>query len=289
MKNINVSVLVQNTHSNPDHYYGPSRNDMVVAPLPINIAFIRDCIMTALNGFRVTSDPTLGTIIVLPEFILQPREGAYTAAQRAIVEQHMTNILATLPNDVLVIFGTVVNESDPGGQFYNDLLYGIGQGVLQHTGKLYLSDIDLIEDHTVPHPIGWDTHVPPILKRNLPPQVWNQSPGANHIINFKGKRIGFSICLDYAQNVLLTHLGAGNVPVDLHIVSSCGMQFVNDQPDIYNDRSKVIVCDAFGEWSSVHQVNKYGQSKQRSSMITTESVIAGQPTKIRRTQVLVPD
>lgn len=288
MKNINVSVLVQDTHNGGGHYYGEPRANMVAAPVPNNVAFIRSCITEAQNGFKAATDPTLGTIVVLPEFILQPQEGAYTAAQRAIVDTHMTTILAATPNNVLVVFGTVVNESAAGGAFFNDLLYGIGGGALQHTDKLYLSNIDLLNDATIGTTIGW-SGAPPILKQNTahPPLRWNLSPGPNHVINFQGKRIGFSVCLDYAQNVLGTRLGAGNT-VDIHVVSSCGMEYVDGQTGIYNDTAKVIVCDAIGEWSSVHQVNSVGQSKQRSSMLTTQTVIGGVPTKIRRTQIMVP-
>lgn len=286
-KNINVSVLVQNTHASNNRYYGSPRDVMVNAPIPDNIIFISGCIHAARDGFRETSDPTLGTIIVLPEFILQPDEGAYTNAQRVILEQHLTNILATLPNDVLVIFGTVVSESDPVGEFYNDMLYGIGQGVLKHTGKLHLSKIDLFEDNSLPSLIGWDANH--ILKRKQLAQLWDQSPGANHIINFKGKRIGFSICLDYYLNELSNRLGDGNAPVDLHIVSSCGMEFVPDQTGIYKDTAKVIICDAYGNWSSVHQVNKYGQSKQQTMFSTSDYEVAGKVTKIRKLQITVPD
>jgi len=288
MTNINVSVLVQNTHGSAVDYYGPPRANMVAAPVPNNIAFIGACITEAQNGFRATSDPTLGNIIVLPEFILQPREGAYTSAQRAIVETHLTNILATLPNTVLVVFGTVVSESAGGGQFYNDLLYGIGGGALQHTGKLNLSNIDLIHDATIATTIGWSA-APAILKQNtgIAPLQWNLSPGGNHTINFKGKTIGFSVCLDYAANVLATRLANAN-SIDIHIVSSCGMQYVDGQLGVYKETAKVIVCDAYGEWSSVNQVNQYGQSKQKSSMLTTESQIVGVATKIRRTQIMVP-
>jgi hypothetical protein len=290
MKNINVAVLVQNTHANPNDYYGAPRATMVAPPagIPNNIAFISNCIAAAQTGFRNTSDPTLGTIVVLPEFILQPQEGAYTAAQRTIVEGHLGTILANTPTNVLVVFGTIVNESAAGGQFYNDLMYGIGGGALQHTGKLNLSNIDLIHDGTIATTIGWDAAAPAILKQNtaIVPLQWNQSPGPNHTINFQGKRIGLSVCLDYAANLLATRIG-GN-PVDIHVVSSCGMQYVDGQTGIYNDTAKVIVCDAFGEWSSVNQVNQAGQSKQKSSMLTTESQISGVATKIRRTQILVP-
>jgi predicted amidohydrolase len=285
VKKINISVLVQDTHNNGANYYGEPKANMVAAPLPHNIEFIRDCITTAIDGHRGEAPET---IVVLPEFILQPQEGAYTDAQRTIVNNHMQTILNNTPDNVLVVFGTVVSENAGGGHFYNDLLYGIGNGLLRHTGKLLLSDIDLIYDATVLANIGWDPNVPPILKRNTPPKVWNQSPAANHTVNFKGKRIGFSICLDYAVNELLNRLGPGNNPVDINIVSSCGMEFIDSQRGIYKDVSKVIVCDAYGEWSSVRQVNQYGQSKQKSSFLTTESVIQGALTKIRRTQISVP-
>lgn len=285
VKKINISVLVQDTHNNGANYYGELKANMVAAPLPNNIEFIRDCITTAIEGHRGEAPET---IVVLPEFILQPEEGAYTDAQRTIVNNHMQTILDNTPDNVLVVFGTVVSENAGGGLFYNDLLYGIGNGLLRHTGKVLLSNIDLIYDATVVVNIGWDANVPPILKRGIAPQVWSQSPAANHTVNFKGKRIGFSICLDYDENELRNRLGPGNNSVDINIVSSCGMEFIDGQRDVYKDVSKVIVCDAYGEWSSVRQVNQYGQSKQRSSFLTTESVIQGAPTKIRRTQISVP-
>ncbi len=288
---INVAVLVQNTHNNDVHYYGPQRVNMVVGPIPENVRFIRDCITTARGG---DGQDAPQTIVVLPEFILQPYEGAYTAAQRTVVNNHMQTILDNTPNNVLVVFGTVVSENGSGGQFYNDMLYGIGGGNLRHTGKHELSNIDLI-DGPIANVIGWNAGV---LNKNalVGDNVWNQSPNQNHVVNFRGKRIGFSVCLDYYLGVLRNRTAN---PVDIHIVASCGMQFYDSNSIIdgrrfgdinyCNNFGKVVVCDAEGEWSSVHQVNQYGQSKQRSSMLTTESAIRGIPTKIRRTQMTVPD
>jgi len=295
IKKFNISVIVENTHSLEEHYYGEARDLMNINnnPEPQSIQFIRNCIIDAQRGHQ-GGDNACGTIIIFPEFILQPYEGAYTKNQKNIVINYMNNILQGTPNNVLIIFGTIVYEGNTNNEFCNDMFYGIGGANLQHTGKDLLSDIDLINSDFLATSIGWEGE---ILKKNPNlPNNWNQSPNQNHTINFQEQRIGFSICLDYYEGLLINN---AIDPVDIHIVASCGMKFIDSNKivdnrrfgdiNFCNNKGKVIICDAEGTYSSVHQVNKFGQSKQKSSMLTTEFVINNQSTKIRRTQISMSD
>jgi len=284
----NVSVAAINTHWDLTKgalpYYGalPDAMTGLGSPEPWGVSYVRGCVTTALKDHKKEAD---ACIVVLPEFMLQPRNGAYTAPERQYVGDWMKNILNEIGESVLVVFGTVVWHDTASGSpvFYNDLLYGVGKGPLLHSGKDYLSQIDLVDSSSLTTDIGWENGA--LYKKNgTPPLHWDQSAGQFYYVNFLKKRIGFSVCLDYAKKVLLGRLGKNN-PVDIHIVSSCGMKFESGEGNICEDKGKVVVCDATGELSSIHQVNGSGQSKQRNTMLTTEHNIQGVPTKIRRAQM----
>ncbi|UUE10620.1 hypothetical protein NMX13_03180 [Dickeya zeae] len=261
------------------------------APLPANIKYINSCINIARENNANGAD---GLIIIFPEFILQPKEGAYTNVQRGYIETYLTNILAGLPNNIMVCFGTIVSEN--AGNFYNEMPYGIGKGKLKFTDKLLMSHIDLIDIPTFKQAIGWHTkNTANIIENRLcqntslqPNNIgqWSAIASPTHTIDFKGKRFGFSICLDYAEKILLKRLGVGN-EVDVHLVSSCGMSYFNGEHNMTKENGSVITCDARGEQSSVHKMKAGGTSVHRSSMKTTKYNIDGVDTKIRRTQFFV--
>jgi hypothetical protein len=256
-------MIAVNTHNNAiaRTYYGPARAGMAAppliasAPLPPSTTFINDCITAARTGNKVGAD---GLLIIFPEFILQPLEGAYTAGQRAQVMAHLGNTLAALPNSVLVSFGTVVSET-AAGAFINEMPYGIGGGAVRITSKDLTSGIDLF-DVAFGTPVGWNGAPARLTQDHTAAGYtgqWGPVAPANHTVNFKTKLFGFSICLDYPERILAGRLGGGN-KVDVHLVNSCGMEYANadlhvGDHNVTNDKGSVVICDASGAQSIVQQ------------------------------------
>lgn len=283
-----VSVVAINTHHNGADYYGPARATMTPVA-PANVTYISACINRALFGGM---GHAVGHIVVFPEFILQPQEGAYNVLQRDHVLAHLQHILTALPVNVLVVFGTVVSQG-AGSVYYNEMPYGIGGGALLYTCKQWLSNIDLIDRRAAvgSQLIHWHGGR---LKQGEGAGVqrnWSQIMAPSHTVNFRGARVGFSVCLDYTQGVLANRLPV-NGEVNIHVVTSCGMAFENRafmRPD-HNatlPNGAVIVCDAQGDQSSVHRIRLGGTSFHRSSMTTHTHSIGGLATKIRNTTFLI--
>jgi predicted amidohydrolase len=277
-----LSVVALNTHHNGADYYGPARATMIAAPAPANITYLDGCIARArADGLGDAA----GHIIVFPEFVLQPQEGAYTTVQRGHLLTHLGNILGGLGTDTLLVFGTIVSE-DGAGHYYNEMPYGIGGGGLLQTGKLLLSNIDLIDQTGMAgtNVIFWNGGRLSQGQGLGAARHWDQLAGASHTLAFKGAQFGFSVCLDYDAGVLAARIGPAQVNV--HVVTSCGMAFRNREfgqvdHNATLPKGAVVICDADGAQSSVHRIKLGGTSFHRSTMKTTTYTIGGVQTKIR--------
>ena len=270
---LDLKIVNVDTHNNgavPAQYYGQAKANMVVGPpIPADIVNIQNLLQSAA-AVEAGKSRAIGTIVVLPEFILQPTEGYYTNGQRQVAENYLTNILATYNGNHLIVFGSMVYEN--GGQFFNNLCYGIGGGALQVCSKRLVSHIDAIPNPAVGGAPKRLAGVGGVLYRSPNPWarvLWSIDPRSQDTIMFKRRRVGFSICLDYVGEPMGDPASRNIAPVNIHIVSSCGMAFEQDDPDIKEinncvNMGKVIVCDALQEMSIVAQVNQYGQKKQRT-------------------------
>jgi len=295
-----VSVLEMNTHSAHPNYYGPPRANMVAYPIPQNIRLIKKYIDSEVSYHQNNKNKqNYYHIIMLPEFILQPREGAYNGAQRAIVLAHLQNILNRLPSYIVVMFGTIVSDWTNMGirLISNEMPYGRGTKNLRFVPKLHVSGIDLFSDTANAvndnlEGVGWAL----IAGQNRLCQSqaglhgnpqWSPSPAPKPTVKWDNVLFGISICLDYAQGVLRNMLhNAGRHNRHIHLVSSCGMRFMPQNLGVnvnyVVENGSVVVCDALGNWSEITKCKANGSKKVMTAMTKGKVSFGGVLRRIKR-------
>ena len=219
----------------------------------------------------VDTKATTLKLFVAPEFYFKGTGGSHWGS---FTFNSMINMLATLKEigtpgqDWVVVAGTIIfylpttagykhfdgSAVTPSECVYANVAPVITQGGLTYVLKNFISRIDYLPKPKAPLKSLWQSEVfSPCL------EVWTEQKA--RFITVGNRTLGLEICLDHAlerltsaRNQYETEEGRAAPPIDLHVITSCGMEI---QGALARKNGYVVLCDGNGFGADVgSQLNK---------------------------------
>lgn len=221
----------------------------------------------------VDSKATTLKLFVAPEFYFKGQGGDHWGS---FTFNSMINMLAALKEigapgpDWAVVAGTIIfylpttagykhangSAVTPSECVYANVAPVISQGSLTYVLKHFISRIDYMPKPKTPLKSIWQSSV-------FSPCLEDWTEQKSRFITVGNRTIGLEICLDHAEeqlndaiNQYSTKEGRAAPPIDLHVITSCGMEI---ETPLARRNGYVALCDGNGFGEDVgSQLNKVG-------------------------------
>jgi len=221
----------------------------------------------------VDAKATTLKLFVAPEFYFKGLGGDHWGS---FTFNSMINMLAALKEigvpgpDWAVVAGTIIfylpttagyKHADGSAVTRDECVYAnvapvITQGGLTYVLKHFISRIDYLPKPKAPIKSLWQSSV-------FSPCLAEWAEQKARFITVGNRTIGLEICLDHDQNQLAdainlyaTKEGRAAPPIDLHVITSCGMEI---ETPLARRNGYVVLCDGNGFGEDVgSQMNKVG-------------------------------